>query len=64
VLSNITVYLIAWFFLGIRERPNGDELIGKDDALAFRNIVLVMIFVVLSIDSVNEILADHNLFIF
>lgn len=44
VLSNISVYLVAWFFLGIRERPFDDDLISKDDAAAFRNIVLVINF--------------------
>ena len=41
VLSNITDYGIAWIFLGIRERAEGDQQIGPDDATAFRNIVAV-----------------------
>jgi hypothetical protein len=41
VLSNITVYGVAWLFLGIRERSDADQMIGPADAAAFRNIVLV-----------------------
>ena len=41
MLSNITVYVVAWLFLGIRERAEGDQQIGPEDATAFRNIVLV-----------------------
>jgi hypothetical protein len=40
VLSNIFLYLVAWFFLGSRERGES-ERIGPEDDDAFRNICLV-----------------------
>ena len=40
VLSNIFLYLVAWFFLGSKEGGEADR-IGPEDDAAFRNIVLV-----------------------
>jgi hypothetical protein len=32
VLSNITVYVVAWIFLGVRERAEGDQVTCKGAA--------------------------------
>ena len=42
VTSNVFLYLVAWFFLGVRDRGEVEK-IGPQDDEAFRNILLVSI---------------------
>jgi hypothetical protein len=39
-MSNIFLYLVAWYFLGVRDRGNVEK-IGPEDDESFRNILLV-----------------------
>ncbi len=43
VVSNVTVYLVAWAFLGAAQNP--DTMVGPEDAPSFRNTMIVVVCV-------------------